>query len=47
MGADSYDRRDKRGGRGKGRGRPPGLKGKEIGTSLSKANNIKQQALQI
>jgi hypothetical protein len=32
--ANSYDRRE---GRGKGRGRPPGLTGKEIGRSISKS----------
>jgi hypothetical protein len=47
MGIESYDRGDKRGGQGRGRGRPPGLKGKEIGMSVSKVNKIKQQALEI
>lgn len=47
MDAESSDRGDKRGVRGKGRGRPPGLKGKEIGMSVSKVNKIKQPALEI
>ncbi|PNF38309.1 ATP-dependent RNA helicase DHX36 [Cryptotermes secundus] len=44
MGAESYDRGDKRGGRGKGRGRPPGLKGREIGLYYRDKMRSKKQA---
>jgi hypothetical protein len=37
VGAHSYSRE----GRGKGKGRPPGLRGKEIGTFVNKAHTIK------
>jgi hypothetical protein len=39
MAADNYNRRGGRA-RGRGRGRPPGLRGKEIGVFTSKTNTL-------